>query len=29
MARITRIERTDAGPGLPPMLDIQKSSDVE
>ena len=29
MTRITRIERTDARPGLPPMLDIQKSSDVE
>jgi len=29
MTRITRIERTDARPGLPPMLDIHKSSDVE
>jgi PAS domain S-box-containing protein len=29
MTRITRIQRTDARPGLPPMLDIQKSSDVE
>src|SRR5256885_7313202 len=29
MTRITRLERTDARPGLPPMLDIHKSSDVE
>jgi PAS domain S-box-containing protein len=29
MTRITRIERTDARPGVPPMLDIQKSSDAE
>ena len=29
MTRITRIERTDARPGLPPMLDLHKSSDVD
>jgi PAS domain S-box-containing protein len=29
MTRITRIERTDARPGVPPMLDIHKSSDAE
>src|SRR5439155_702551 len=29
MTRITRIERSEARPGLPPMLDIHKSSDVE
>ncbi|PYM48732.1 MAG: hypothetical protein DME14_10730 [Candidatus Rokuibacteriota bacterium] len=29
MTRITRIERTDARPGLPPMLDLRKSSDVD
>ncbi len=28
MTRITRIERTPPRPGLPPMLDIHKSSDV-
>jgi PAS domain S-box-containing protein len=28
MTRITRVEQTPARPGLPPMLDIDKSSDV-
>ncbi|OLB04919.1 MAG: hypothetical protein AUH14_09935 [Candidatus Rokubacteria bacterium 13_2_20CM_69_15_1] len=29
MTRITRLEQTDARPGVPPMLDIHKSSDAE